>query len=182
MTTTLTIYDITCTIFITTHTLYMTSHLLCMMSHSLCVVHHTMTLSMTSTLYVYDIFTLYGITHSVMTTQPLSAFTATMPDITLNVFLILHTKYQCYEEKCIYVITASIYMTPYALHLALHLLFMILHHAMTFTQTVFMSSHPGHLSSHPQLLSSYLQFIQYNTFAICVFSNPKYVCDPMNSV
>ena len=48
MTTTLSIYDITCTIFITSHALYMTSHLLCMMSHSLCVLHHTMTLSMIS--------------------------------------------------------------------------------------------------------------------------------------
>ena len=48
MTTTLTIYDISCTLFITSHTLYMTSHILFMMSHSLCVLHHTVTLSMTS--------------------------------------------------------------------------------------------------------------------------------------
>ena len=43
------------------------------------------------TLYVYDIFSLYGIRHSVMTSKPLCAFTATMPDITLSVFLTLHT-------------------------------------------------------------------------------------------
>ena len=102
------------------------------------------------TIHVYDIFTLYCITHSVMTTQPLCAFTATMPDITLNVFLTLHTMYQCYEKKCIYVITASICMTPYALHMTSHPLFKISNHAMTFTHTVFMSSHPGYLSSHPK--------------------------------
>ena len=38
------------------------------------------------TLYVYDIFTLYGITHGVITSQPLCAFTATKPDIALSVF------------------------------------------------------------------------------------------------
>ena len=38
------------------------------------------------TIYVYDIFIWYGIMHSVMTTQPLCAFTAPMPVITLNVF------------------------------------------------------------------------------------------------
>ena len=37
------------------------------------------------TQYVYDIFTLYGFTHSVMTTQPLCAFTASMPDILLRI-------------------------------------------------------------------------------------------------
>ena len=91
--TTFTIYDITCTIFRPSHTLYMTSPLLCMMSHSLCVLHHY------TSLYVYDLFTLYGIAHSGMTTQPLCVFTATMPIITLSVFLTLHTMYQFYEKK-----------------------------------------------------------------------------------
>ena len=58
------------------------------------------------TLYVYDIFTWYDITHSVMTIQPLCAFTSTMPYIKLSVFLTLHTMYQCYEKKWMYVITA----------------------------------------------------------------------------
>ena len=127
MTTTLIIYDIACTLFITSHALYMTSHLLCMMSHSLCVLHHTMTL-WHQTLYVYDIFTLYGIMHSVMTTQPWCAFTATMPDITLSVFLTWHTMYQFYEKKWMYIITASTCMTPYALHMTSNALFMTSHH------------------------------------------------------
>ena len=121
------LYGITCTIFITSHALYMTSHLLCIVSHSLYVLHHTMTL-WHQTLYVYDIFTLYGIKHGVMTTQPLCAFTATMPEITLSVFLTLHTMYQFYEKKWMCVITASICMTPYALQMASHPLFMTSHH------------------------------------------------------
>ena len=80
------------------------------------------------TLYVYDIFTWYGITHSVMTTQPLCAFTATMPDITLCVFLTLQKMYQFNEKKWVYVITASIFITPYALHMTSHPLFMTSQH------------------------------------------------------
>ena len=95
-------------------------HCLCYITQRLYLWHQT--------LYVYDIFTLYGITHSAMTTQPLCALTATMPDITLSVFLTLHTMYQCYEKKCMYVITASICMTPYALHMTSHPLFMTSHH------------------------------------------------------
>ena len=81
-----TIYDITCTIFITSHALYMTSHLLCVMTHLLWVLRHTMTLSVTSnTLCLWHI-PLYRIMQSVMTSQPLYAFTATMTDILFSVF------------------------------------------------------------------------------------------------
>ena len=80
------------------------------------------------TLYVYDIFTWYGNRHRFMTKKPLCAFPATMPDITINVFLTLHTIYQFFEKKWMYVITASINMTPYALHMTSHPLFMNSHH------------------------------------------------------
>ena len=80
------------------------------------------------TLYVYAIFTWYGISHSVVTRKPLCAFPDTMPDITLNVFLTLHTVYQFFEKKWMYVITASICMTPYSLHMTTHPLFMTSHH------------------------------------------------------
>ena len=80
------------------------------------------------TLNVYDIFTLYGIMHGVITTQPLCAFTATLPDITVSVFFTLHTMYQFYEKKWMYAIKASICMTPYALHMTSHPLFMTSHH------------------------------------------------------
>ena len=98
MTTMFGIYDITFTIFSISHALYMKTHLLCMMSHSLYVVNHTMTLSY-QTLYVHDIFTLYGITHSVMNahhcvpSQPLC--------------LILYSKYFCHYTKCSNFMTRS---------------------------------------------------------------------------
>ena len=93
MTAAITNYDMTCSIFITSHALYMTSHVLCVMSRSLWVLHHTMTLSVIiNTLCLWHIH-LYGNTHSVMKTQPLCAFTATMTDIIFSVFQTLHKMY-----------------------------------------------------------------------------------------
>ena len=68
------------------------------------------------------------------------------------------------------------------IHMTSHPLFKISFRAMTFTHTVFMSSHPGYLSSHPLYLSYYLQCIDYRTSAICVISNPLYVWHHMNSM
>ena len=100
-------------------------------------------------LYIYDIFTWYGIRHSVMTTKPLCAFPATMPDITLNVYLTLQTMYQFFEKKWMYVITASIYMTPYALHMTSHPLFMTSHHCSChITSTELMTSHIQYMTKH----------------------------------
>ena len=78
--------------------------------------------------YGCDIFTWYGLTHSVMTTHRLCAFTAIMPDITLSVFLTWHTMYQFYEKKWMYIITASTCMTPCALHMTSNALFMTSHY------------------------------------------------------
>ena len=48
---------------------------------------------------------------------------------------------------------------------------MISKNAMTFTYTVFLSSHPGYLTSHPLQLSYYLLFIDYSTSTVFVISN-----------
>ena len=55
---------------------------------------------------IYDIkhdkfmtYSLVMASHCVMSTQPLCGFTTTMPDITLRVFLTLHTMDQFYEKK-----------------------------------------------------------------------------------
>ena len=103
------IHYITCIIYDISSTLYDVIFTMCVTSHndSIYDIKH----------YDYDIFTWYGLTHCVMTTHPLCAFTAIMPDITLSVFLTWHTMYQFYEKKCMYVITASICMTPYALNM-----------------------------------------------------------------
>ena len=109
------------------------------------------------TLYVYDIFTWYGIMHSVMTTQPLCSFTATMPDITLSVFLTLHTMCQYYEKKWMYVITASKCMTPYALHMTSHPLFTTSHHcSYHITSTALMTSHTQYMTSRTWQYKCYL--------------------------
>ena len=107
------IYDISSTLYDVTFTMWVTSH-----NDSIYDIKH----------YVYDIFTWYVLTHSVMTTHALCAFTDVMPDITLSVFLTWHTMYQFYEKKWMYVIRASIYMTPYALHMTSRPVFMISHH------------------------------------------------------
>ena len=107
------ICDISSTLYDVTITMCVTSH-----NDSIYDIKH----------YVYNIFTWSGFTHSVMTTHSLCAFTVIMPDITLSVLLTWHKMYQFYEKQWIYVITASICMTPYALHMTSHPLFMTSHH------------------------------------------------------
>ena len=58
-------------------------HYICDITQCLYLWHHT--------LYVYDMSTLYEITHSVMKTQPLCNFTATVSDITPTVSLPSHS-------------------------------------------------------------------------------------------
>ena len=99
------------------------------------------------TLYVYDISTLYGITHSVMTTQPLCNFTATKSDITHTVSVSSHPLDQFYQTKC---------MISYALHGTSHPQFRTSHHFMydirstlsDLTSTVSLSSHPPYQLYH----------------------------------
>ena len=81
-------------IFMTSHALYSLhhTHYIWQLIYSVwCHIHYVCYITQWlylwhRTIYVYDTFTLYGITHGVMTTQPLCAFTATMPDIILSVF------------------------------------------------------------------------------------------------
>ena len=146
--TTFTINDITCTIFIPWHALYMTSHLLSMMSHSLFVTSHNDPIYGIKH-YMFMLYSLDMASGSVMTTKPLCAFSATMPDITLNVFLTLHTMYQFFEKKWMYVITASICMTPYAIHMTSHPIFMTSHHwTYHITSTARMTSHTQYMTEH----------------------------------
>ena len=138
------IYDISSTLYDVTFTMCVTSH-----NDSIYDMKH----------YVYDIFTSYGLTHSVMTTHPLCAFTAIMPDITLSVFLTWHTMYQFYEKKWMYVITASICMTPYALHMTSHPLFMTSHHFIYDIKTT---------------ISNIASIISDLTYTVSVYSHPLY--------
>ena len=78
--------------------------------------------------YVYDISTLYGITHSAMTIQPLCNLIASMFDITPTVSVSSHPMYPFYQTQCMNDITATICMTSYALHRTSHPLCMTTHH------------------------------------------------------
>ena len=147
MTTTLTIYDITCTILITSHALYMTSHLLCIMSHSLCVLHHTVTLSMTSNnICLWHIHLLwhhaqcYDHTAIVCVHSPY-AWHYTQCILTLN------TLYQCYEKKCMYVITASIYVWHHT-HYIWHHIHSLWYHKMLWHSHTLYSCHHTQDTSH----------------------------------
>ena len=146
------IYNISSTLYDVTITMCVTSH-----NDSIYDIKH----------YVYDIFTWYGITHSVMTTHPFCAFTAIMPDITLSVFLTWHTMYQFYEKKWMYIITASICMTPYALHITPHPLFLTFHTVQQYyekkcmyviTASIYMTPYALHMTSCPLFMTSH-QFI-----------------------
>ena len=55
-----------------------------------------------------------------MTTQKLCNFTATMSGITPTVSVSSHPLDQFYQTKCMYDITATTCMTPYALHVTSH--------------------------------------------------------------
>ena len=85
-------------VFMTSHALYWWHHMHYIWHVIYCVWYHiyymcdiTQCLYLWhQKLYVYDISTLYVITHSVMTTQLLCNFTATMSDITPTVYLSSH--------------------------------------------------------------------------------------------
>ena len=167
----------------TSHALYMTSHLLCMISHSLYVWHRTMTISMTSQSNVYDISTLYGITHSVMITQPLSNLTATMSDITPTVSVSSHPIYPFNQTQCMNDITTTICMTSYALHRTSHPLCMTTHPFLydikssisDITSTISNLTSTVSVSSHPLYRWYHSHYIYDITSSICVTSYPLYV-------
>ena len=123
-------------------------HSMCDITQCLYLWHHK--------LYVYDISILYGITHSVMTAQPLCNFTITLSDITPTVSVSSHTVYQFYQAQCVYDITATMCMTAYALHVTSHPQFSILNHFVydisstlsDLTSTVSLSSHPPYRWYH----------------------------------
>ena len=95
---------------------------MCDITQCLYLWHHT--------LYVYDISTLYGITQSVVTTQQLCNFTATMSVITPTVSVSSHRVDQFYQKQCMYDIIATMCMTSYAVHITSHVQFRLSHHFM----------------------------------------------------
>ena len=119
------------------------------------------------TLYVYDISTLYGIKHSVLTTQPLCNFTATMSDIT--------PQYLCPHTQWINFIKPSVCMTSqplcvwHRMHYVWHHIHNIGHHT-----TLCMTSGPLYLTSLPVYLCHNIHPIDDIT-ATYVWSHIQYL-------
>ena len=134
-------------------------------------------------LYVYDISTLYGITHSVMTTQPLHNLTATMSDITPTVSVSSHSVYPFYQTQCMNDITATVCMISYALHRTSHPLCMTTNHFLydikssisDITSTISDLTSTESVSSHPLYRCYHSHYMYDITATVCVISHPVYV-------
>ena len=118
------------------------------------------------TLYVYDISTLYGITHIVMTTQPLCNFTATMSQ----------PLYLCHHTQWINFIIPSVYMTSQPLCVWHHMHY-VWHHIQNWGHhnTLCMISCPLYLTSLPLYLCHHAHLIDDITATICMTSHPVYL-------
>ena len=94
------------------------------------------------TLYVHDIFTLYGITHNVMTTNHC------VPSKPLC--LVLHSEYFWYYKKCTNFITRSECKSSQPLYIWHHMHYKWHHiHSLWHHATLFMTSSPLYLTSLP---------------------------------
>ena len=142
-------------------------HYICDITKCLYLWHHT--------IYVYDISTLHGITHSVMTTLPLCNFTATMSDITPTVSVSSHPMDKFYQTKCMYDITATMCMTSYA-HVTSHSQFRTTHHFMyDIRSTLSDLTSNISVSSHPHYRRYYSHSMYDLTSSISVISYPLYL-------
>ena len=147
-------------------------HYVCYITQWLYLWHQTQ--------YVYDIFTLYGITHSVITSQPLCAFTATMPDITLSVFW--------HYTQCTNVMKRSVCMSSQPLYVWHHMHYIWHHiHSLWHHTTLFMTSSPLYLTSHPLYLTSHPLYLCNHTHSLsdiiatlCMISRTVYMWHPIH--
>ena len=140
---------ITCIIYDISSTLYNVTFTMCVTSHSDSIYDIKQYMFMTYSFVMASCTVLWPHSHCVYS-QPLCLTLHSM------YFDIKHIVPMLWKE--VYVCHHSLYicMTPYALHMTSHPLFMISQNAMTFTHTVFMSSHPRYKSLHRLLLSSYI--------------------------
>ena len=85
-----------------------------------------------------------------------------------------HPMYQFYQTQCMYDITATICMTPYAPHMTSQPRFMTSHHFMK-SGPIYLTSHPLYLTSRPLYLCHHTHTIDDITATICMISHPVYV-------
>ena len=141
---------------------------MCDITQCLYLWHHT--------LYVYDISTLYGITQSVVTTQQLCNFTATMSVITATVSVSSHPMDQFYQKQCMYDITVTMCMTSYAVHVTSHAQFRMSHHFMYDIRSTLSDLSFSASMSSLQPYRWYHSHYMYDLMSrICVTSFPLYL-------
>ena len=148
-------------------------HYMCDIRHWLYLWHHT--------LYGYDISTLYGITHSVIRTQPLCKLTAMMSDITPTVSVSSHPLYQLYQTQCMDDITATICMTSYALHMTSHRLFRTSHHFIYVSIPLYLTSRPVYMGHHTQSIGDITDTIYMTSHPVYLWYHIHYIYDIISS-
>ena len=171
-------------VFMTSHALYCWHHMHYIWHVIYCVGYHihyicdiTQCLYLWhQTLYVYDISTLYSITRSVMTTQQLCNFTATMSDITPTASVSSQPLDQFYQTKCMYDITATMCIRLYALPVTSHPQFRTSHHFMyDIRSTLSDRNSTVSLSSHPTNRWYHSHYMYDLALSISVTSHPLYL-------
>ena len=140
-------------------TVYDITFTTCVTSHNACISDITHS--------VYDISTLYGITCSVMKTQTLCNFTATMSDITTTLSVSSHPLDRFYQTQCMYDIAATICMTSYA-HVTSHSQFRTSHHFMYDIRSTL-----SYLTS--TVFCLHTRSIDDITATVCMTSHPVFV-------
>ena len=180
MTTTLTIYDITCTIFITSHALYMTSHLLCMVSHSLCVTSHN--------------DSIYDIKHYMFMTYSLDMASCTVlwphnhcvPSQPLC--LTLHSVYFWHYTQCTNFMKRSVCMSSQPLYVSHHMYYIWHHiHSLWHHTSLFMTSSPLYLKLHTLYLISSPLYLCNHTLSMIsqppyIWYHIQYTCDILSTI
>lgn len=155
------IYDMSSTVYDITITVCVTSH-----NDSINDITH----------YVYHTCALYGITHSVMTTQPLWNFAATMSDTTPTVSVSSLAIYQFDHTQCMYDITATIGVTLYALNMTSHPLFMTSHHFIDDIKPTISDITSLYLTSRSLYLFHHSHSVNDFTATLCMISHMD-MCD-----
>ena len=134
--------------------------------------------------------TSYGIPRSVITTQPLCNFKATISDITRIVSVSTHAMYQFYLTQCMYDIIITICMTSHSLYVW-HFMYYIWHHIHSLWPytTLLMTSNPLYQTSNPLYLTWRPLCLCYHphstndiTATLCIISQPVYMWHPIHSI
>ena len=142
-------------------TVYDITFTLCVTSHNACISDITHS--------VYDISILFGITQSVMTTQPLCIFTATMSDITPTVSVSSHPSGSILSYRLC--VTSQIICVWHHMHYMWHHIHNLGNHT-----SLCMKSGPLYMTSLPLFLCHHttLSMILQTLY---VWPHIQYICD-----